>query len=122
MDNVLRAVEANWVVLVSIGLLASLLGSLITTPFRQRVKASTRENERGNEPLSSSQEAELAAVLGTSNYNRPEFEIAMAHVLEAERRKSFWPNLWLNLFTNFVTNLIFFILGVVVTLYLSHPH
>jgi hypothetical protein len=42
--------------------------------------------------------------------------------LTADRRKSFWPNVGVSLLTNFIVGLIFFVLGVVVTLYLSQPH
>jgi hypothetical protein len=42
--------------------------------------------------------------------------------LQNDRRSSFWPNFWVNLSTNFIVGLVFFGLGVVVTLYLSQPH
>jgi hypothetical protein len=48
---------------------------------------------------------------------RTEIQLAVRSELHSAQRKSFWPTFWLNLGTNFITNLIFFAIGVAVTLW-----
>jgi hypothetical protein len=42
--------------------------------------------------------------------------------LENDRRSAFWPNFWSNLAQNVIVGAIFFVLGILVTLYLGQPH
>jgi hypothetical protein len=42
--------------------------------------------------------------------------------LELSAAKSFWPNFWMSVSTNFLVGMVFFILGVVITLLTTQPH
>lgn len=111
MDGLLHAVEANWVALLGAGVVAAFIWACVVTWFGNQKYLGFREG-RDLFPLH-----RLEPDIG-----EPDILKSFQAALVEDRRKSFWPNLWLNLFTNFLTNLVFFILGVVVTLYLSQPH
>ncbi len=106
MDNLLHAFEANWVILVVAGVGASLLWALVRNLLRIIVARSSAAHVADELPP------------GDGDSIRD----ALRAELQTDRRKSFWPNLWLNLGTNFFTNLIFFILGIFVTLWATQPH
>jgi len=127
MDNLLRAIEVNWVILVGVGVLTSLLWAALKGTVRRR-----GDTIRQAQLLFHLEEVSKVLDRWTSqglppdprrlDFNIRGLRAALRVELTADRRKSFWPDLWLNLGTNFFTNLIFFALGVIVTLWTTHPH
>jgi hypothetical protein len=134
MDTVLRAIEANWAILLALVVFLSVASALLPASgaivgfYREVYKniqnVSASDAERGarrQERLEAGglypQLVEkIEAALG------PHVVDELADALARKRLEVFWPNLRRNLLTNFITNLVFFALGVVVTLLTTQPH
>jgi len=132
MDHVLRTIEANWAILLALVVFLSVatallpaLGALVGH-FRKVFKnfdnlnATAAENDAWQQER---REAEglypelIAKIEALDPQVVLEIEIALA----ARQDRVFWSTFRRNLLTNFITNLVFFALGVVVTLLTTQP-
>ncbi|HEY7341725.1 MAG TPA: hypothetical protein VH591_12640 [Ktedonobacterales bacterium] len=134
MDNVLRTIEANWAVLLALVVSLSVAGALLRASgaivwfFREVIKNvgnvnfsfaeshARRKQELFADGLYPELVEKIEAALG------PNVVDEIANALANKRLEVFWPNLRCNLLTNFVINLVFFTLGVVVTLMITQHH
>jgi hypothetical protein len=118
MDNLLNAIESLNVVWVWIivGVIAASLGIRLPQMLRGLFYALGRLPRAVGELIRPSIRA----------YKRSPEDDHLASMLRyelgAHARRSFWPNLLLNLFSSFFANLVFFALGIIVTLWTTHPH
>lgn len=129
MDSALRTVGENPFLLLAIGVAVAFLWTLITGLIRTaRRRQAFRKYIRDGGQIFSPIVVPVAPEITDEREQQPEepmnlrtVRAAMHRELELERMISFRANFWLNLLTNFITNLVFFILGVVVTLLTTRP-
>jgi hypothetical protein len=134
MDNVLSAIEANWAVLLAVVVFLSVARALLPASgaivgfYREVFKNIQNINVSLAESHAKRKEGLIAEGLYPQLVDKIEAALGphvvdeIAEALASKRVDVFWPNLRLNLLTNFVTNLVFFILGVVVTLLTTQHH
>lgn len=134
MDTVLRAIEANWAVLLALVVSLSAASALLPASgaivgfFRQILKNIDNVNLSHAESHARRKEDLLADGLYPELVEKIEAALGpnavdeIAGALVSKRLEVFWPNLRLSLLITFGANLVFFILGVVATLLITQHH
>lgn len=134
MDDVLHVLESHWAALLA--LVVCLSAARVLLPASGVIVGYYRQVFKNFEnietPLGVSQARRKEGLIAEGLYPQllekieaavgPQGVMEIEEALADKRHRDFWPNLRRNLLTNFITNLLFFILGVVVTLLTTQPH